>query len=711
MPGHQRLPTIPTATSTMHLITLLEVLPSLSITARKSIMTAVRVGMVPAMNSTLRKSIATFLRQSHLIHYNSGVQLKSGYILFRELERCFNTRVRRGLVSIYLRTVPYIDENDWVKELEAGKAKELQTTQSYRPPHLQYPFFLQFHHAIRTQMHPDIPLRPAMSLLIRKRFLEWKAILSSTILIPTPSDKSLGFHSSYNFGELIFGHLAPHDRPQMSYTTAQMEAEYSESGRQVVGPCEVRYAWKYNDLKPRVYYAQGASAYFSSRHIRPIFNLLQSMFANTDPNRRYSFSRFRSLDSKDRFTVYDYSSFTSNLSDISQFVAEMAEFCEGTRVRIFDTYYGVQEVSLKSLLNRYNAVCNIEPEFSIHKIEGLSPYDPDGFLRQRQAGLLGVYGNITESTILHGLLQLMITGSEDKCNALGDDGGVVTNEDELPFEELKAAIRVLGKISDDRFQTWMEDEGYGEDAEGWHFVKRPISRVHGRIMQDWMPDFQNFGSVLDIQDSMHTLPHEPFERRRRLLIRQTCRLFESCHRHKHLLTEEDIEDILSITTQLFLRLHLPLQGSFPTRSRSLRSHSCPDSRLCSPPVSRESLEEGWYTVLRNRVVDVDVLNLPAETHIIEDLPHEMIAGMEFKSNGSEMLGLLEKIGVVVKSLEVVEWLATEEAFAVLDALMTHSKRAVYTFTVCRTYPQWTSYFDATHHVDSLPVPFFADNLL
>jgi len=71
-------------------------------------------------------------------------------------------------------------------------------------------------------------------------------------------------------------------------TGASFEVEYRDRGaislteverlryferQDVDGPIEVRKAWRYNDLKPRVYYARGGVTHTVSRYVQPIMNV------------------------------------------------------------------------------------------------------------------------------------------------------------------------------------------------------------------------------------------------------------------------------------------------------------------------------------------------------------------------------------------------------------------------------------------------------
>jgi len=610
------------------------------------------------------------------------------------IEPLIVTPVLRSIVSMYLRVVPYENSEAWKDELAAGKEKELIASMTLRHPSLQYPFFHSYADCQATQVHPSIPLRPLTSFFVRKSLLQWKSKLATRMLIPLPSSKSMGKHSSAAFEERIYPHLREEDRPGFTYSTCHLETFYADTGRYVDGPCEVRYAWKYNDLKPRVYYAMGAEAYFASRYVWAIFDSLQQTFNCTDPHQRYSFHRFPNIqDSDARFTIYDYAAFSSNLVELKGFVAELACFLDDVIVPVFDTHCGVVHVSVGSILTEYNAICNMDPRFSIHRLEQLAFDDPVGHRHQLQAGLLGVYGNIAACTVLHGIIAILISGSEDRNNVVGDDGGMLTRDSDISFEEVKDGIQVLGVIPEKKFATWDEDEESTMEYQGWHFLKRPITRSFGVITQGWMPDFPILATILGLIDEHHTEPEQDFTTRRRLCIKQTSRFFDALMRHSLEVTEDDIECSLSLLERVYTRLRLNPYGSLPMRVVVKDSDSSyPDELLCVPPLSSRVVKDGWFAVLRERAYDAGTIVLPIMSHYAEDLPETLVPGHSFFHRGDKVLALLEKIGVVAKEVEREEILCDERALDLLGQLILRRVKPLYHYTVLCHYPQWSSYY-------------------
>jgi hypothetical protein len=451
----------------------------------------------------------------------------------------------------------------------------------------------------------------------------------------------------------------------------------------------------YNVLKPRVYYAQGGEAYFESRYISPILDTLQRSFRSTDPRRRYSFADFGQVATPEElFIIYDYSSFTTLLADFKSFMLELGIFCCGTPVRVFDTYRGVVEEDLGHLLLAYNATCNTDPEFSIHRIEGIASDHPQALVHHRVAGMLGIYGNIVGCTILHGLSTISIVGSELHANTIGDDAGIKIIVDDVSKEEAIQCIQVIGNVATEKFEIWDCDEKDQEQSIKWHYVKRPITVSDKIIVQQWMPDFPILARILNIQDGQHTVRPEDFITRRRLCIKQTCRLFDSMFRNIEFVSEQDIDTVLSVMKIVYTKMHLPHKGSFPMASRSSKNLSetriYPDSVLCTPALRSESVRDGWFFTLRQSWDETLFINL-ADTMGADQVPLELHAGDTFRTQGSQALGLLEKIGVVSKEASYDEWLISDEVLDRLERLIKNEDRPIYTFLVNRDYPQWASY--------------------
>jgi len=394
--------------------------------------------------------------------------------------------------------------------------------------------------------------------------------------------------------------------------------------------------------------------------------------------------------------IYDYASFTSALADFKSFVFELGTFCKGRTVKIFDTHTGVEEVDLGDIILEYNALCNHDPLFSIHRIEGVDSAHPRCIVPHRVAGMLGIYGNIVGCTVLHGLVSISIVGDDNKANTIGDDGAVKYNEEDISTAEVKECLNTIGSIAEEKFELWDKDEMQSEESLGWHYTKRPITVDHHIVVTQWMPDFPILPVILGIKDGQHTLPVQDFISRRRLAIKQTCRLFDSLFRHRQFLTPLDISTVLDLIKRVFVKMRLPCYGSFPVlryRNAYPKEGWFPDSALCIPALCEESIFEGWFSVLRQKGYETAIVRVPV-TIGADPVPVDFVAGISFKGYDSKLLGLMEQIGVVTKECLYEELLITDEVISRLDDLITRKARKVYEYTVTCDYYPWSTLYSS-----------------
>jgi hypothetical protein len=245
-------------------------------------MTILRVGSCPRQSIRLQQNLRVFLDSSfEFPDGDAGYRIMSGSELVDLIEPLLETPTLRSILSVYIRCIPLNDESDWKQALQDGITKELSVTQLDLRPSLRYPFLTSREACLRETMHDAIPYNPLIQLDLRQKFIRWKIDVSSQVLVPNPSNKSMGYHSSADFWRTVYP-----DRQVMELrpvSSCDLEEFYAETGLVTKGPCEVRYAWKYNDVKPRIYYAMGADAYFAGRYVDYLFDSMQRLYRNTNP--------------------------------------------------------------------------------------------------------------------------------------------------------------------------------------------------------------------------------------------------------------------------------------------------------------------------------------------------------------------------------------------------------------------------------------------
>jgi len=244
------------------------------------------------------------------------------------------------------------------------------------------------------------------------------------------------------------------NRSVFEITTKDLEVHYGRTGEHIQGKCEMRQAWKFNDLKPRFYYAQGGRDYFASRYIKKIAVALMDSLSTTSEVVRVYPDRMIEVEPEDFITFWDYTAFTTSLSELKYYLYFIARGLEdyGHRsIFLFDYHLGKVEADPVEMLDNYNQVVNQNSPFTIHRILDRFLYDiSSSDFYQQNSGMLGVAGNIGFSTSCHGAVIASSVGP-NKSVCVGDDGcGLDPND---PDSDLIPTIQSIGTIERSKFTT------------------------------------------------------------------------------------------------------------------------------------------------------------------------------------------------------------------------------------------------------------------
>jgi len=283
-------------------------------------------------------------------------------------------------------------------------------------------------------------------------------------------------------------------------TTEGLELLYSRTGIMIEGETEMRTSFSLNDLRPRTYYARGPTVYYPSRFIQAIFNIICDEFPVTNRYGRFVLSQLRMTAASTLF-IYDYESFTSKLHEILNFTAAIGRFYEEVKVTVVDSFYGLIEISLGELLADFNEACNNLPEFSVPG-EG-SMYFDGKTTNFHNCGMLGVPGNITSCTLLHGI-HLAVILCNILCRCVGDDAiGVDLRENVL--DKMEKFLGNIGTFSIPKTQRWdVEHEEEENSGFGWNYTKRPLTRIAGRANLGWQMNFPPITFLVHWDDPCRT---------------------------------------------------------------------------------------------------------------------------------------------------------------------------------------------------------------
>jgi len=384
------------------------------------------------------------------------------------------------------------------------------------------------------------------------------------------------------------------DKNLAEVRTVDLEVHYFKTGQQIKGDSEMRQAWKFNDLKPRFYYCMGGSDYWASRYMKPFAVALMDASPGTTTSRRVdpSTSLFSPLD--EFLTTWDYSAFTSTLSELKFFLYHVAELLriDETVVECLSYRNGPVFVYAHELLHAYNDKINTQSAFSIHRlaryIDDITADEDERFYHQN-SGPLGVPGNIGFSTALHGWETCKVCG-EKKCVCVGDDALGSTADD--PNHTLIPHIRKYGDIN---ARKWKILHPY--DTGPIPFLKRGLTRDQVILVFDLLLDLPISPYIDGLTGLRTVLPDsmKPYNRLRKI-AGQTGALLWRIREINIKLGFNPVEmDLLyTFLDAAYARLKLPRRGFLPGFNYRFPSHIWGQTDRCELLFALPSLDFALY---------------------------------------------------------------------------------------------------------------------
>jgi hypothetical protein len=471
-----------------------DLIPYLPMSHRKAILTITRVQYLPSLTeladpsthhrwSTLYPTLREFLPPT------TAFRMITLHEYLTSLTTYLQSPIASGLISMLVRTLPS-NLGIMEEEVEAIREKELQAAMGrYHPQSFHWDSLFE---GILQPIAPGYPVSPVYKS-VHYSFDQVRETLSSKVFYPQVSDKTIGAEGK----QFLIQHRYDVEGVVLEPTTRGLEILYSRTGIMLGGDTEMRTSFSLNDLRPRTYYARGPCVYYPSRFIQSFFNILLDSFAPTNRFSRFITSHIR-LDSSTSLFIYDYSSFTSTLFEIRNFTAAIGRYFDGCIVHVVDSYRGVIPVNLADLIADFNEACNCYPSFVVP----IDPANPDR--HSHNCGMLGVPGNISSCTLLHGV-HLAILLSSLLCRCVGDDAiGSVLSE---KFVELvERFLTNIGHVSLKKTSDWdiLEDEDETVNVTSWHYIKRPISRVANRVHQGQQMIYPPLTFAMGLEDPSRT---------------------------------------------------------------------------------------------------------------------------------------------------------------------------------------------------------------
>lgn len=420
---------------------ILELLRAFPITWRKIVIKSCQLGHVtPSIERD-------FLQAAQIRPLASHVAFRHDHFLAM-LQPVLYSPVKRSLLWIYARTIPEPSDNDeYLDVVEATFFKEFRaaTTVFSHYQLYQYGDFL-----LDTPI--ERPTAPAFAQSVRNivETFSWKLRRIGILYPNVQRVKNISMESGIQYS--IYN---PGSDPR-SVTSRDLEVHYGRTGFQIQGGCELRESWKFNDLKPRLYYCQGGRDYFASRYTKRIAVLLLESIQTTRYSRRIDPTKELSAELAEWITAWDLSSFTTNLSELKFFLYWLARGLEERNledIEIFDYHKGQVFVPIHELLDVYNETVNVHSPFSIHRIIDKFAFAQDFEVEeysQSNSGMLGVAGNIGFSMANHGTVIEMNFGP-DKSSCVGDDA--FTIHADHPEQEVIPTVKHLGDIQYEKFES------------------------------------------------------------------------------------------------------------------------------------------------------------------------------------------------------------------------------------------------------------------
>jgi len=484
-----------------------------------------------------------------------------------------------------------IESDDILKE---GIIKELLASQE--------PFGLDkindyssffYHH---TPLDASLGYSPAAEQLARRFSINIHRAarnLSQSVLYPVVQRRK---NMSGQTGLLYSMHY-PDVRPS-EVKSSDLEVHYYNTGERIQGQSELRWSWKFNDLKPRPYYCIGGRDYWPSRYIRKIAASFLDACPTSKLERRKDIAlQFLDVAPDDYLTLWDYTSFTTSLSELRHFLFYLARFLESCEdlhkhtIKLVDFYNDepIIHIPIWEILDHYNESINVFSDFSILRVLDILDMEdsPTSDLVQSNSGMLGIPGNIGFSTLLHAYHlegQASMQG-RDVMLCIGDDAFATTLDH--PSHRLIPHMNRLGTIHQDKFEIFQPCRE-GDGPATWKFVKRGLTRdAYGVTMGILfnLPIFPLF--FKNIPRNRTRLGHYEYQQACETMLHQVSSLLWAIHQQPEHCSESDLRLLRDYQFALYRSFpfgRLPFHGRFPGHLLNTRQHGKWMVRCCIPPV-------------------------------------------------------------------------------------------------------------------------------
>jgi hypothetical protein len=485
-----------------------------------------------------------------------------------------------------------------------------------------------------------------------------------TTLFPKLSPKTFGITAIRNLATLSrYNDGLPVETP------IDLEQVYHQSGFRGSGPVEMRSVWRYNDLKPRAYFGIGPDHTPIGVYIQAIYNIIIDSLPNVHTFTRFATTSLK-MTNEDLLFIYDYSSFTSTLHEIQNFTARLADFYRHTFVTVVDSYYGPVSRSVGDLLDEYNQTSNISPEFDVSQILQI-----EDMILNHNCGMLGVPGNITSCTLLHGIHLAIIVGALMKNKVVGDDAiGSFLPRDGFEKIDMIECLQNIGRVSAEKSEWWTkEDERYEFHQTVGNYIKRPLNRFENHAVVGDMIIWPSIACGFGLEDGYH-VPFPTLAVRQQIYSKQLLRMYDQ-------MTEQLPAILVEYQTFLYV-FNFPIfraLGLWNDRTRD--SYRTMDSLVVIPPMKYMRRAEIMER-LSGTIVYIPVYE---ETRNEDVISIAGVHGDNFVSRSKPILTYLRKLRYIESKMLRRLVVCDEVSY---DDLICYNRTIKYEHVVTRSIPVW-----------------------
>jgi hypothetical protein len=299
--------------------------------------------------------------------------------------------------------------------------------------------------------------------------------------------------------------------------------------------------------------------------------------------------------------------------------------------------------------------------------------DGEHLIFRHTTGMLGVPGNISLCTLLHGIFIVYILGSQRKGRCVGDDGKMYTR---LARALVIEHLQKFGRVAAEKVESW--ERGSYDDTETWAYTKRPISRLPlNRVVTGHLVTFPTLDTLCNLEDDGYHrfLPEqETAVKRKTRLIRQYNRLLVQLWSLSLQLSELD-----RILLYTFQKTVLDACRGYGNKGR------CQTSDILFRLPQEEFGENPRWKYIESLPLDEEV-ELPE----VNDCPPEYFGyeGEKFVGVKTKLLRLMEKLGYCQTKMCMAKYSRRVCGDRFFYDMISGQFPACYEYVVIRDFPYW-----------------------